>query len=136
VDILTCAGQLELASEFRFDYWHTDNEHRFYTVSRGVRKYSTLWGVCEGGSTGAFWVPEEGWGYARGYDAYRFELEDALKIAKRLAFEENQKIIGVMEGKFPGEFRGGPYDQAATTAEWTDDSDDDTDTERETTPSD
>jgi hypothetical protein len=110
--ILTAAGQLAHVSEFRFDYWHTDVEHRYYTVRRGVNRYDGRWGVNEGGVMGVYW-DGEGWAHVRGSGAYRYELEEALPIAQRLAFEENQHVIMVMENRFPGEFRGGPYDMSA-----------------------
>lgn len=108
---MTAAGQLAVASEFRFDYWHTEIEHHFYTVRRGMKRYDGRWGINEGGSMGVYWDGEK-WGPVRGPDAYRYELEEALPIARELAFEENQRVIGIMEGRFPGEFRGTRFDLA------------------------
>lgn len=108
---MTAAGQLAVASEFRFDYWHTQSEHKFYTVRRGVKGYEAGWAISDGGASGPFW-DGAGWNDdIRGEDAYRYELEDALLIARRLAFAENQHIIGIMENQFPGQFRGTRIDQ-------------------------
>jgi hypothetical protein len=109
--ILTAAGQLAYVSEFRFDYWHTESEHRYYTVCRGVKQHDGRWGINEGGVMGVYWDGEK-WDHVRGPDAYRYDLEEALPIARRLAFEENQHVIEIMENRFPGEFRGRRYDQA------------------------
>lgn len=115
VEVLTGRGQLALASEFRFDYWHTDAEHRYYTVKRGRGRLDGKWCILDGVELdmciwaywdGTCWNPE-----IRGEDAYRYELEEALVITKKLAFEENQRVIDVMERRF-GEFRGGRYDMA------------------------
>jgi hypothetical protein len=110
--ILTAQGQLALASEFRLDYWHTHAEHRYYAVRRGRGRNDGRWAVCDGGEFGAYWDGTDWNAGLRGPDAYRFELEEALVIAKRLAFEENQHVIAIMEARFGG-FAGGPYDMAA-----------------------
>lgn len=113
-DILTAAGQLVYASEFRFDYWRLDSGgHRFYSVRKGRGHNDGRWAICDGGESGAYWDGTEWNASLRGPSAYRYELEDALKIAKRLAFEENQRWVGIMEAKFPGTIRGGSVDMAA-----------------------
>ncbi len=116
VELLTAQGQLALASEFRFDYWHTKAEHDFYTVKRGRKGLDGRWCVLSGvelsGCIWWYWDGEKWNAEVRGKDAYRFDLEEALLIARRLAFEENQRIVETMERRFPGEFRGGPVDMA------------------------
>lgn len=115
VEVLTAQGQLALASEFRFDYWHTDAEHRFYVVKRGRKHLDGMWCILDGVELAGSWAYWDGvcWNAeVRGKDAYRFGLEEALVTAKRLAFEENQDVIGIMEKRFGG-FRGGSYDLAA-----------------------
>lgn len=112
-DVLTAAGQLALVSEFRLDYWRTKNDHRFFTVQRGRKLCDGMWAICDGGEFGACWNGETWSHECRGLDAYRYELEEALRIAKELALAENQHIIEVMEKRFPGDFRGGPFDLAA-----------------------
>lgn len=112
--ILTAAGQLAHASEYRFDYWRTRDEHRFYAVRKGWRKAAAGWAIIDGpaeaGLFGPFWDGRE-WNHEiRGLDAYRFQLEPALLVAQHLAFEENQRMIDVMERRFPGNFRGSPFD--------------------------
>lgn len=110
-EILTAAGQLALASEFRFDYWNTQSEHLFFLVKKGRKRHDGKWCITHGDGMSAYW-DGTGWNDAiRGEDAYRYELEDALVIAKRLAFEENQRIVDIMEGKVGG-IRNGPYDLA------------------------
>lgn len=111
-DVLTAAGQLHYASEFRFDFWRTEAEHRYYSVRRGRKHNDGMWAVCDGGEAGAYWDGKEWNGSLRGPDAYRYELEDALKIAKRLAYEENQRWVGIMEARLPGEIRGSSIDMA------------------------
>jgi len=112
--ILTSAGQLEHVSEFRFDVFRSEDEHEYITVKQGQVKFTGRWAIAAGESHfGRFWTGE-GWSFsARGADAYRWDLEDALCLAQRLAFEANQHKIDIMERRFPGEFRGGPYDMAA-----------------------
>lgn len=112
--ILTGAGQLALASEFRFDYWKTGIEHRYYLVKRGRMNNDGKWAITDGEAAfrpfywdGADWSDE-----LLGPDAFRWDLEQALVIAKGLAFEENQRMIAVMEAKIGG-YRGGKYDLAA-----------------------
>lgn len=113
VEIRTAAGQLAHCSAFRFDYWHTEVVHRFYSVIKGRRQYDGRWAIVDGGDMGAYWDGSEFLTGIKGPDAYRYtDLEEALMIAKRLAFEENQRVVGIMEARFGG-FRGGVYDQAA-----------------------
>jgi hypothetical protein len=110
--VLTAQGQLALASEFRFDYWHTDMEHRYYTVRRGMKRNDCRWAVCDGGEMGSYWDGQDWNENLRGPDAYRYELEEALLVARRLAFEENQRVVAIMEARIGGVV-GGPYDMAA-----------------------
>jgi hypothetical protein len=111
-DLRTAHGQLAVASEFRFDYWHTRSEHQSYTVRRGVGKLEHRWAICHGGELGEKWNGEEWCMSLYKEDAYRFELEEALLIARHLAFEENQRTVARMERMLPGEIRGSAYDQA------------------------
>jgi hypothetical protein len=106
---LTATGQLAYASEFRFDYWRTEAEHRYFTVRKGRRSNDGRWAICDGGEFGAYWDGKDWNTELRGPDAYRYDLEEALPVAKRLAFEENQRWVAIMEARFGG-FRGGPYD--------------------------
>lgn len=114
-DILTAHGQLALASEFRFDYWHTEAEHRYFTVRRGRNRNDGKWAICDGGESSAYWNGTEFSFELRGPEAYRYALEVALVIAKRLAFEENQRTVEILENAVGG-IRGGPYDMAARKA--------------------
>lgn len=110
---MTAAGQLAVASEFRFDFWRTEADHRYYTVRKGRRHNDGMWAICDGGEFGAYWDGTEWNDSIRGPDAYRYaELEVALVVARDLAFIENQRWVAIMEAKYPGEIRGGPYDQA------------------------
>lgn len=118
VELLTAQGQLSLASEFRFDVWHTEHEHEYITVKKGRRKLEEKWAISAGESEhGHFWDGDH-WNFEiRGADAYVWELEPALVLARKLAFDMNQGVVDRQERRFPGEFRGGPYDQAAWRAE-------------------
>lgn len=110
---MTAHGQLAIASEFRFDYWKKNGDHLYYVVKRGKRDLSDRWGILDDHEFGFAWNGKE-WGYWRSDDMYRYtDLEEALTMARRLAIEANQEIIEAMEAKFPGEFRGGPYDLTA-----------------------
>jgi hypothetical protein len=110
--VLTAAGQLAHASEFRFDYWHTEAEHRFFLVKKGWKRYDGRWCITDGNGMSDYWDGEDWSSGLRGPDAYRYSLEEALVIAKRLAFEENQRIVAIMENSVGG-IRGGSYDHAA-----------------------
>jgi len=114
LEILTSAGQLGLASEFRFDYWRTDIEHRYFLVKRGRRAFDQNWVIIDGEVSGmpSFWDGADWRTDLLGPDAYRWELEPALVVTKELAFEENQRMIAVMESRFGG-YRGGKHDLAA-----------------------
>lgn len=109
--ILTAAGQLAHASEFRFDVWRVKTgEHRFYTVRRGKSHNSDRWAICDGDFS--FWDGKEFDDELRGPSAYRYDLDDALLIAKRLAFEENQRLVELLEARNPGEIRGSYLDMS------------------------
>lgn len=109
--ILTAAGQLAHASEFRFDYWHTrEGEHRFFTVRKGQGLNDGRWGICNGH---AFWDGGEWDDNLRGPSAYRYDLDDALLVAKRLAYEENQRCVALLEARYPGQIRGSYLDMAS-----------------------
>lgn len=112
-DVLTAAGQLAVASEFRLVYWHTKSEYLYLTVRRGRRAYEKLWAVCDTDEHGHCWTGEDWSFHCRGADAFKFELEEALRIAKELALAKNQYTIDIMESRFPGDYRGGPFDLAA-----------------------
>lgn len=117
-DVLTAAGQLAIATEFRFDVWRRGHEHRYLTVKRGHGKIPNGWAIADGESAyGRFWDGELWSCECRGADAYRWELEEALVLAKDLAFGANQEMVDMMEGRFPGEFRGGPLDFAVRREE-------------------
>lgn len=107
--LVTEINLADFASEFRFDYWRTENEHRFFTVKQGVGKYVGRWAVLDGLHVwnGEFWDPN-----ARGWDMYRYERNEALDAAVKLAFEKNQEVVGQMERRYPGKFRGSRYDKA------------------------
>lgn len=108
---MTAAGQLALASEFRFVYWDTPAEYKSYTVRRGQGSLDKGWAVWDGSAytwDGMQWCTS-----LYGEDAYRWELEEALRIARKLQLEMNAVLIHQMEKRFPGEFKGGPYDMAA-----------------------
>jgi hypothetical protein len=117
-EILTAAGQLAHASEFRFDYWHTKAEHSFYTVRRGTHDYVDRWAICIGNGFAGHWDGTEWSDALRGPDAYKYELDEALVIAKRLAYEENQRWVAIFEAQRPGTIRGGPYDMATQKDGW------------------
>lgn len=110
-DLTTGHGQLWVPSEYRFVYWPP--ETRYYTAVLGKGHADGLWAVCDTDRFGACWTGEK-WSFdCRGLDAFRYDLEGALDVAKQLAIEKNQHIIEIMEKKFPGEFRGGKHDLAA-----------------------
>lgn len=110
---MTAAGQLARSSEFRFDILHTEYQHDYITVKRGHGRYSDQWAIAAGESEyGRFWTGSS-WSFnVRGADAYFWDLETALTTAKDLALVANREIIGILERKFPGEFRGGPHDMS------------------------
>lgn len=114
VDVLTAAGQLALATEFRFDVWCAEHEHRYITVKRGHGKIPDKWAIADGESAfGRFWDGEL-WNFGcMGADAYQWDLEEALVIAKDLAISGNREMVEMMERRFPGQYRGGPLDFAA-----------------------
>lgn len=103
---------LDLVSEFRFVYWHTDVEKpSSYKVRRDWENRSDRWGIFEGDVlvwTGESWEP-----LGAVPDAFRWELPEALKVAQELAREENAYRIAIMEQKFPGQFKGGPWDMSS-----------------------
>lgn len=108
--ILTAAGQLAHASEFRFDVWRTrEGEHRFIVVRRGTSHHEDRWAVHDGH---AFWDGEAWNDELRGPSVYRYELDEALLTAKRLAYEQNQHWVSVFEAKYPGEVRGSHLDMS------------------------
>lgn len=110
---MTAHGQLAVASEFRFDYWHTrEGEHRYYTVSRGVGKLEHRWAICNGGPLGEKWDGESWQQSIYKADAYRYELEEALVTARQLAFYENQRLVSITESRMPGQIKGSYLDQA------------------------
>lgn len=109
--ILTAAGQLAHASEFRFDYWRTrEGEHRYFTVRKGTGRNDGKWGVSNGH---AFWDGNEWDDSLRGPSAYRYDLDDALLVAKQIAFEENQRIVDLLEAQYPGKIRGSYLDMTS-----------------------
>lgn len=117
--ILTAGGQLERCSEYRFDVFCTDYEHLYVTVKQGRRQYVGRWAIAAGESSDSrfFDKVEEVWSFEiRGADAYCWDLEPALLKAQELAFTANQEYIDILEDKFPGEFRGGPYDMTGKKA--------------------
>lgn len=108
---MNTALALAHASEFRFVYWDTPSEYRFYTVRRGHGSLRQRWAVWDGGAytwNGTRWCTD-----LYGEDAYRWDLDAALGIADLLAREMNLVIVHQMEKKFPGRFKGGAYDMAA-----------------------
>lgn len=103
---------LEHVSEYRFVYWHTDTDRpSYYTVRRDWENRSDRWGIFEGDVlvwTGKDWeemspVPA----------AFMWELPEALEIAQKLAREENALLINVMDKRYPGQFKGGPWDMSS-----------------------
>lgn len=103
--------ELGHVSEFRFVYWDTGLEYEYYTVKRGHGRCRGGWAVQNGGFTswdGVRWDEN-----LRGLDAFRYGLSEALAVADQLAREMNLVMIHQMEKKFPGQFRGGPFDMAA-----------------------
>ncbi|MFH9606895.1 hypothetical protein [Streptomyces sp. NPDC017448] len=103
-------------SEYRCVYWHTDVEKpSSYKVRRDWENRSDRWGIFDGDVlvwTGDGWEPMSGVPAA-----FMWELPEALAEAKRLAMEENAFRIETMEKRFPGQFKGGPWDMAS--AQWT-----------------
>lgn len=105
---------LDRASEFRFVYWSGDRKALSYKVRRDADHRSDKWGIFEGD-----WDVWDGGGWTDlgpKPEAFLWELGEALKIAERLAYSENQRIVGEMERRFPGDFKGGEFDFART---WT-----------------
>jgi hypothetical protein len=109
---MTATGQLAIASEFRFDVFHTPEEHQYITVKRGRGEREDKWAIAASESENRrFFDPDSyAWKWLTDSDAYVWDLEPALTLARDLAFEMNQVKIGIMERRFPGQFRGGPYD--------------------------
>lgn len=115
--VLTAQGQLALASEFRFDVWSSEFEHEYITVKLGRMKVRGKWAIAAGEEQfGRFWDGECWDLNLRGEGAYRWDLEEALVLARDLAYVANQEKVDMMERRFPGEFRGGPYDMATRRA--------------------
>lgn len=95
-------------SEYRLMYWGIEGDERLHIhVRRGSMELSDRWAVYNGPY---IWNGTEFSMDPRRADAYRYERDEALEIAERLALEENAKNINQMERLFPGEWRGGPYD--------------------------
>jgi hypothetical protein len=112
--ILTAAGQLAHASEFRFDFWRTrEGEHRYFVVRRGSGHNDGRWAICNGNAGAAYWDGSEWDDNLRGPSAYRYDLDDALLMTKQLAFEENQRYVALLEAKYPGQIRGSYLDMAS-----------------------
>lgn len=110
-DLTTRHGQLWVPSEYRFVYWPP--ETRYYTAVLGKGHADGLWAVCDTDRFGACWTGEK-WSFdCRGLDAFRYGLQEALRIAGERTFERNQEIIDLMERSFPGQYRDGEYDLAA-----------------------
>ncbi len=100
-----------VVSEHRFVYWDNRGEYRYYIAKRGHSPHRDKWAVQDGGFTswdGVRWDEN-----LRGADAFRYDEDEALRIAERLALEMNQVLVHIMEKRFPGEFRGGPADLGA-----------------------
>ena len=105
------ARMLAYVSEFRFVYWDTPAEYKCYTARRGHGSLRERWAVWDGGAytwDGTQWVTN-----LYGEEAYRWEQQEALRIGELLADEMNIVVIHQMEKRFPGKFKGGPYDMAA-----------------------
>jgi hypothetical protein len=99
------------ASEFRFVYWSTDRDYRCYTVRRGHGRLDGRWAIWDGGAytwDGTQWTTG-----LYGENAYRWDLDEALRLGDLLAREMNAVVIHRQEKRFPGQFKGGPYDMAA-----------------------
>jgi hypothetical protein len=97
-------------SAYRVPYWVTKSENHFYTVERQSDRHGgEKWGIFEGDQAwvGDQWIPS-----FRHPDSYAWDEDLAKALAGRLAFEENQRIVDIMENRFPGEFRHGPYDMS------------------------
>ncbi|MFJ1700436.1 hypothetical protein ACIOHC_36195 [Streptomyces sp. NPDC088252] len=105
---------LDRASEFRFVYWAGDGKAQRYTVKRDLDHRSSKWGIFEG--EWLTWTGERWEELGPKPEAFHWPLDEALKIAEKLAYKENQYIVETMERRFPGRFRGGEYDFART---WT-----------------
>lgn len=105
-------GALDELSEFRIVYW-TDRKARYYTVRRDLDQRSDLWGIFDGDEA---WTGESWDGIRDLPSSFRWDLADALKIARKLAYEENQRIVALMEREYPGQYKGSGHDFAAT---WT-----------------
>lgn len=96
--------RLAQVSEFRLVYWNSGHEKiRYLKVSRDWDDRSGRWAIFDG---------ESGWDGVSFRDtwthpeSYRWELNEALALAESLALSLNQEMIGVMELRYPGEFRG------------------------------
>lgn len=108
---MTDEEKLKHISEYRFEYWREypeDHPQAIYVRRSSVDK--GRWAVYDGES----WC-WSGQGFSlglRGSDAYRWSEDEALDLAQELALKKNDHIIGILERKFPGEFRGGPRDMS------------------------
>lgn len=112
-ELKTAHGQLAIASEYRFVYWGASYSYAFYTVARGRRHLEGRWGILDGGEFGTAWNGSE-WVSGSSQEKFPYtDLEEALVTARRLAVEENQRIVEAMERRFPGQFRGSEFDLAA-----------------------
>lgn len=112
-DASTASGPHSLAvpSEYRFVYWDTEGDYRYYIVKRGHSPCREKWAVQDGGFTswdGNWWDEN-----LRGADAFRWELGEALDLADTLAREMNAAIVHQMEKRFPGQFKGSRHDLSA-----------------------
>lgn len=105
----------EHISEFRFVYWMGDGRALSYVVRRDREHRTRKWSIFEGDWLA--WADGKWQEMGPRPEAFVYELKDALRTAERLAYEENQRIIGVMEGRFPGQFKGGPFDLAKETVD-------------------
>lgn len=100
--ILTGAGQLAHASEFRFDIRRDDEHsaHDYITVKRGRGRLSDKWAIAAGESEfGRFFnTATDCWSFEiRGADAYCWELEPALLKARELAASAQREVEEIME---------------------------------------
>jgi hypothetical protein len=87
------------------------NKGRYYSVRRDRTNRSDRWGVFDGDVLA--WNGEQ-WDHTSSQpESFKWSQEDALEIAERLAVQRNQVIIGSMESRFPGQFRGGEHDLLA-----------------------
>lgn len=103
------------ASEYRFVYWDTESEYRYYIVKRGHSPFRDMWAVQDGGFVS--WDGTQWDENLRGGDAFRWELGEALRLAEALAREMNMVLIHQMEKRFPGEFKGSRFDLSAQEKE-------------------